>query len=68
MATIFLAVYGKEGIRELAEHNLAKADYAAKTLSRAAGRKAAFHRRAALPRICFANRRIAGALGPAAPG
>ena len=25
MATIFLAVYGKEGIRELAEHNLAKA-------------------------------------------
>ena len=33
MATIFLTVYGKEGIRELAEHNLAKADYAAKTLS-----------------------------------
>src|ERR1700733_1885198 len=33
MATIFLAVYGKEGIRELAEHNLAKADYAAKTLT-----------------------------------
>ena len=32
MATIFLAVYGKEGIRELAEHNLAKADYAAITL------------------------------------
>src|SRR5580692_445303 len=33
MATIFLTVYGKEGIRELAEHNLAKADYAAKTLA-----------------------------------
>jgi glycine dehydrogenase subunit 1 len=33
MATIFLSVYGKEGIRELAEHNLAKADYAAKALS-----------------------------------
>ena len=33
MATIFLTVYGKEGIRELAEHNLAKAAYAAKTLS-----------------------------------
>ena len=32
MATIFLAVYGKEGIRELAEHNLAKADYAARTI------------------------------------
>ncbi|MGB8262176.1 MAG: aminomethyl-transferring glycine dehydrogenase subunit GcvPA [Terracidiphilus sp.] len=33
MATIFLAVYGKEGIRELAEQNLAKASYAAKTLA-----------------------------------
>ena len=32
MATIFLTVYGKEGIRELAIHNLAKADFAAKTL------------------------------------
>jgi len=32
MATIFLAVYGKEGIRELAEHNLAKADYASRTI------------------------------------
>jgi len=29
MATIFLSVYGKEGIRELAEHNLAKATLAA---------------------------------------
>ncbi len=37
MATIFLTVYGKEGIRELAEHNLAKADYAARTLSRVQG-------------------------------
>ena len=51
MATIFLTVYGKEGIRELAEHNLAKADYAAKTLSAAAGRKAALYRRAPLPRV-----------------
>jgi glycine dehydrogenase subunit 1 len=33
MATIFMAVYGKEGMRELAEHNLAKADYAARTLA-----------------------------------
>jgi glycine dehydrogenase subunit 1 len=56
MATIFLSVYGKEGIRELAEHNLAKADYAAKTW-RAARREAALHRRAALPRVCSANRR-----------
>jgi glycine dehydrogenase subunit 1 len=32
MATIFLTVYGKEGIRELALQNLAKANYAAETL------------------------------------
>ena len=37
MATIFLTVYGKEGIRELAEHNLAKADYAARTLAQVSG-------------------------------
>jgi len=42
MATIFLAVYGKEGMRELAEHNLAKADYAAKTLSALSGTKLRF--------------------------
>ena len=42
MATIFLSVYGKEGIRELAEHNLAKADYAAKTLSSQPGAKLLF--------------------------
>jgi glycine dehydrogenase subunit 1 len=42
MATIFLSVYGKEGIRELAEHNLAKADYAAQTLSAQPGVKLLF--------------------------
>ncbi len=42
MATIFLTVYGKEGIRELAEHNLAKADYAAKTLGGVTGAKLLF--------------------------
>ena len=42
MATIFLAVYGKEGIRELAEHNLAKADYAARTLGAQPGAKLRF--------------------------
>jgi glycine dehydrogenase subunit 1 len=42
MATIFLTVYGKEGIRELAEHNLAKATYAAKTLSAVPGTKQLF--------------------------
>jgi glycine dehydrogenase subunit 1 len=33
MATIFMTVYGKEGIKDLAIQNLAKAQYAAKTLS-----------------------------------
>jgi glycine dehydrogenase subunit 1 len=33
MATIFMTVYGKEGIRELALHNLAKAQYASQALS-----------------------------------
>jgi len=42
MATIFLTVYGKEGIRELAEHNLAKAAYAAKTLSGPRGARLLF--------------------------
>jgi len=42
MATIFLTVYGKEGIRELAEHNLAKAHYAAKSFSAQNGSKLLF--------------------------
>jgi len=42
MATICLAVYGKEGVCELAEHNLAKADYAAKTLSAQPGARLLF--------------------------
>src|SRR3954471_15333375 len=42
MATIFLTVYGKEGIRELAEHNLAKAAYAAEALSSQPGAKLLF--------------------------
>ncbi len=33
MVTIFLTVYGKEGVRELAEHNLAKAAYLRDVLS-----------------------------------
>ncbi len=42
MATIFLTIYGKEGIRELAEHNLAKTHYAAQTLSAQPGAKLLF--------------------------
>jgi glycine dehydrogenase subunit 1 len=34
MATIFMTVYGREGIRELAEHNLAKAAYATQALGK----------------------------------
>ena len=54
MATIFLAVYGKEGMRELAEHNLAKADYAAKALGESARSEAAFSaaRRASMSSCC----------------
>jgi len=43
MATIFLTVYGKEGIRELAEHNLAKAAYAAEALAAQPGAKLLFN-------------------------
>ena len=37
MVTVFLTVYGKEGLRELAEHNLAKAHFAAEALSASSG-------------------------------
>jgi glycine dehydrogenase subunit 1 len=43
MATIFLTVYGKEGMRELALHNLAKAACAAKTLSAQPGARLVFN-------------------------
>jgi glycine dehydrogenase subunit 1 len=42
MVTIFLTVYGKEGLRELAEHNLAKADYLKGVLAGAEGAKVLF--------------------------
>ncbi len=42
MATIFLSIYGKEGMRELAGQNLAKADYTAKRLSSQRGAKLLF--------------------------
>ncbi|MDQ2712310.1 MAG: glycine dehydrogenase, partial [Acidobacteriota bacterium] len=32
MATVFMSIYGKEGLRELAEQNLAKSHYLAKNL------------------------------------
>jgi glycine dehydrogenase subunit 1 len=42
MATIFLTVYGKQGIRDLAVQNLSKADFAAKTLAAEPGAKLLF--------------------------
>ena len=56
MATIYLTVYGKEGVRELGLHNLAKARYAAEQLSSAAGTRLLFPEYAALPRICAPDR------------
>ena len=41
MTTIFMTVYGREGIRELAEHNLAKAAYATEAFGKNA--KVLFH-------------------------
>ncbi len=37
MVTIFLTVYGKQGLRELAEHNLAKAAYLSSVLTDSTG-------------------------------
>jgi glycine dehydrogenase subunit 1 len=42
MVTIFLTVYGKQGLRELAEHNLAKAAYLKGALVAAEGTKVMF--------------------------
>lgn len=42
MATIFLTVYGKQGMRELATHNLAKANYAARQFSSIGGARLLF--------------------------
>jgi glycine dehydrogenase subunit 1 len=42
MVTIFLTVYGKQGLRELAEHNLAKADYLKGVLAASEGAKVLF--------------------------
>jgi glycine dehydrogenase subunit 1 len=42
MTTIFLTVYGKQGMRELAEQNLAKAAYLKSVLGSSAGAKVLF--------------------------
>jgi glycine dehydrogenase subunit 1 len=42
MACIYMTIYGKQGLRELAEQNLAKAQYAAQTLAATPGSKLLF--------------------------
>jgi glycine dehydrogenase subunit 1 len=42
MTCIYLTIYGKAGMRELAEQNLAKAHYAAQTLTAVPGSKLLF--------------------------
>jgi glycine dehydrogenase subunit 1 len=42
MTTVFLTVYGKQGMKELAEQNLAKAHYAQGALAKASGAKVLF--------------------------
>ena len=68
MATIFLTVYGKEGIRELAEHNLAKADYAAKTLGGQPGAKLLFTGAPRFHEFVLQTERSPGSVEPAADG
>lgn len=38
MCNIFMTIYGREGLKELAEHNLAKAHYAADQFSKSGGK------------------------------
>ncbi len=42
MVTVFLTVYGKEGLRELGEHNLAKANFASRSFTADGGAKQLF--------------------------
>ena len=55
MVNIFMTVYGKVGLKELAKQNLAKAAYAADQFGKHA--KRAVYGRAALQRICGADQR-----------
>jgi len=43
MATVYLAIYGKQGIKDVAEQNLAKAHYAANALAATPGAKLLFN-------------------------
>ena len=50
MATVFMTVYGKQGLRELAEQNLAKAHYLAGKLDRASAAPSSTNSWCAAPR------------------
>ena len=51
MVGIFMTVYGKEGLKDLAKYNLAKAHYAAEQFKKA-GAKLLVRGRAAIQRVC----------------
>ena len=55
MVNIFMTVYGKVGLKELAKQNLAKTAYAAGAVREA--RQSSVRRRAALQRVCGADQR-----------
>ena len=55
MVNIFMTIYGKVGLRELAKQNLAKTAYAAQQFGKHA--QGAVLRRAALQRVCGADQR-----------
>ena len=42
MVTVFLTVYGKEGLRELGEHNLAKSNFASRSFTKGGGARQLF--------------------------
>ena len=58
MVNIFMTVYGKVGLKELAKQNLAKTAYAAGAVREA--RQGSVWRHAALQRICGADQRRSG--------
>ena len=58
MMTIFLTVYGKQGMRELAEQNLAKAHYLQGALARLLERRCCLRVRRGSMSLCWSCRRV----------
>ena len=63
MATIFLTVYGKEGIRELARAQPGEGRLCGEDAGGAAGSEAAVHGAPRFQRVCAADGGVAGACG-----